>query len=634
MQGKTIDVFISYSSKDKSVADAICNRLESGNLRCWYAPRDIVPGADWASSIVQAIKHSRVFLLVYSENSNQSRQVFNELTTAFNSECVIIPFRLDESDMSGNMAYYLNAVHWLDALTPPLEKHIEHLYRYVLSVMQGTPPPSPPPPDERRASKIIKYIALALACVLTVAVGMFGTMFLLDALDGAGKKDKTGPADPQNSVSQATDGSDELPLEPLGVQDIKMQQLHQAGDYGYPGYAISMLDTKSELFFMVKEGNDGLYLLNLRTGKILLSGIEHDFKDLEQVSVITTPEYDTMYFVDEADDRISIFNRKTGKWINREGVPLALSDTEYYYLDSYDEHSFRSKNEEMENVCLFIYDYQLECFSQLIWVTPDGIRDVLDIRNLELTDIVNGFKKDVGLEYQVLMLDRHLNLVILDIMDGRLLNISFDTILNEYIPKLADGGVILSPDGRFLLQHDSSNAKVWDLQTDKLVFNRDFTNEFTVEFGADNEIVYYCWSDNALHIYDLLSQKDTVQLDEAFFLEHSEDFLGIPGYTFDYLHEYDLYAWLTYRDRSDDGMDVLLTITDRDGNIYAKSDDMMIPDDNYYVVVTKSEGYLLVAGIATQNAPDDVPGTILYRAICSEDAAGRLVFADVYYYDE
>ena len=41
------DVFISYSHKDKAVADAIVARLEQDNCRCWYAPRDIAPGADW-----------------------------------------------------------------------------------------------------------------------------------------------------------------------------------------------------------------------------------------------------------------------------------------------------------------------------------------------------------------------------------------------------------------------------------------------------------------------------------------------------------------------------------------------------------------------------------------------------------
>ena len=36
------DVFISYSSKDKHVADAVCVALEQHGIRCWLAPRDIV----------------------------------------------------------------------------------------------------------------------------------------------------------------------------------------------------------------------------------------------------------------------------------------------------------------------------------------------------------------------------------------------------------------------------------------------------------------------------------------------------------------------------------------------------------------------------------------------------------------
>src|SRR5205814_2402697 len=46
------DVFISYSSKDKLAADATCAAMETRHLRCWIAPRDIVAGADWASSII------------------------------------------------------------------------------------------------------------------------------------------------------------------------------------------------------------------------------------------------------------------------------------------------------------------------------------------------------------------------------------------------------------------------------------------------------------------------------------------------------------------------------------------------------------------------------------------------------
>lgn len=39
-----IDVFISYSSKDKSVADAVCHVLEENKIACWISPRDVIAG--------------------------------------------------------------------------------------------------------------------------------------------------------------------------------------------------------------------------------------------------------------------------------------------------------------------------------------------------------------------------------------------------------------------------------------------------------------------------------------------------------------------------------------------------------------------------------------------------------------
>jgi hypothetical protein len=49
------DVFISHSTEDKAVADAVCAILEKNGVRCWIAPRDILPGADWSASIVDGI---------------------------------------------------------------------------------------------------------------------------------------------------------------------------------------------------------------------------------------------------------------------------------------------------------------------------------------------------------------------------------------------------------------------------------------------------------------------------------------------------------------------------------------------------------------------------------------------------
>jgi hypothetical protein len=75
----THDVFISYSADDKPIADAMCTNLESNSIRCWIAPRDILPGMDWGSSIIDAIASSRVMVLLLSSHSNNSLQVNREV---------------------------------------------------------------------------------------------------------------------------------------------------------------------------------------------------------------------------------------------------------------------------------------------------------------------------------------------------------------------------------------------------------------------------------------------------------------------------------------------------------------------------------------------------------------------------
>ena len=133
------EVFISYSTKDKAVADAVCARLEQDNCRCWYAPRDIMPGADWAGSIIEAIEQSKVMVLIFTDFANESRQVLREINNAVRCGVVIVPFRLTKTTPSGSMRYYLSTVHWLDALDGELEENTRLLSELVRSVLAGRP---------------------------------------------------------------------------------------------------------------------------------------------------------------------------------------------------------------------------------------------------------------------------------------------------------------------------------------------------------------------------------------------------------------------------------------------------------------------------------------------------------------
>ena len=121
------DVFISHSAKDKPVADAVCATLEKGGVRCWIAPRDIVPGTQWGEAIIDAISSSRVMVLVFSSNANESQQIIREVERAVSKGIPVIPFRVEDVDPNKSLEYFISAPHWLDALTPPLEKHLAQL---------------------------------------------------------------------------------------------------------------------------------------------------------------------------------------------------------------------------------------------------------------------------------------------------------------------------------------------------------------------------------------------------------------------------------------------------------------------------------------------------------------------------
>lgn len=131
------DVFISYSSQDKPIADAACSILEKMGVRCWIAPRDVTPGTNYGGAIVQAIRDSSVLVLILSSNSNQSPQVLREVERAVSSGLPIIPLRVEEVQLTPSMEYYVSSQHWLDAMNPPLENHLHKLGATVKALLNA-----------------------------------------------------------------------------------------------------------------------------------------------------------------------------------------------------------------------------------------------------------------------------------------------------------------------------------------------------------------------------------------------------------------------------------------------------------------------------------------------------------------
>ena len=176
MRDREHEVFISYSSKNKNIADAIVADLEQNSIRCWYAPRDIYPGEDWAGAIKNAIESTKIFILVFTDESNRSHQVTNEVTLAVNNGKIIIPFRLSGADMNDTLQYYLSSVHWLDAVSQPLHKNIEVLRRQIAALLDITVAAEVKTAAEAPAAKTKPKTGIVigiLAAALAVCVGIF-----------------------------------------------------------------------------------------------------------------------------------------------------------------------------------------------------------------------------------------------------------------------------------------------------------------------------------------------------------------------------------------------------------------------------------------------------------------------------
>ena len=121
------DVFISYPSQNRAIADAIRTALEASDIRCWIAPRDIPAGVPYATAVIRALNESRLVVLVYSAHANASVHVLSEVDRAHSKGVAIIPVRVQDAPMSEELEYRLSTTQWFDALTRPFEKHLRGL---------------------------------------------------------------------------------------------------------------------------------------------------------------------------------------------------------------------------------------------------------------------------------------------------------------------------------------------------------------------------------------------------------------------------------------------------------------------------------------------------------------------------
>lgn len=138
------DVFISsyHDENTGKIVPRIAGTLENSGISCWYANRDLSP--DFVATIVQEIENCKVFLVILDEQSAHSQRVATEMALAFrrvmNYESVaIVPFRVENCQLSDDMRYYLKRFQIVDGC-PPDEERIKELTKQIAKLLNRKRP--------------------------------------------------------------------------------------------------------------------------------------------------------------------------------------------------------------------------------------------------------------------------------------------------------------------------------------------------------------------------------------------------------------------------------------------------------------------------------------------------------------
>lgn len=218
------ETFISHSSEDKVIADAVTAALEQANIRCWIAPRDIRPGDSWGGAIVAAIESSRVMVVIFSAKSNASKQVMREVERAVQHDVVVVPFRIEDVQPTRDMEYFLSSTHWLDAMSPEMDAHLQELSKTVANILDKAT-------DEKVVAKASKKAAAGITKGKKVEStksaskfsGILTGVMVAAVLGLAALFFFSGDSDQQNEKAAGKSSSDTIAAAPKKSGDIKLK---------------------------------------------------------------------------------------------------------------------------------------------------------------------------------------------------------------------------------------------------------------------------------------------------------------------------------------------------------------------------------------------------------------------------
>lgn len=174
------DVFISYSRKDMAVADRICEAFDKAGISYFIDRQGIGGGLEFPEVLAENIVSSKLFLLLASSNSYNSKFTTSEIVFAFNkkSKNCIIPYIIDNSTLPLDLELVFAGVNWRNVKDHPIETI---LVKDVLTLLEREAKQqtseSPSALGKPSTSSTLKKVlcAVVLLCVVGVVLSVILT---------------------------------------------------------------------------------------------------------------------------------------------------------------------------------------------------------------------------------------------------------------------------------------------------------------------------------------------------------------------------------------------------------------------------------------------------------------------------
>ncbi len=106
------DVFISYVTPNLEFAENLLEFLKNKKFNCFFAPRNMIGGQEFAGELIRAVKNSRSLLFIHSKYANMHDiNVLAEIRAARDNKIPIILVKLDGTELNDEFTYHLSGLH-------------------------------------------------------------------------------------------------------------------------------------------------------------------------------------------------------------------------------------------------------------------------------------------------------------------------------------------------------------------------------------------------------------------------------------------------------------------------------------------------------------------------------------------